>query len=102
MSTMRGTAVHVLVAFGLRAVFVATPLPINGVAFVLWAILAARWVRRARTHGRRAGAAELVVQLAAMSVLVLAAGSAPVKTVDGVKARRVSLPKQAFTVAELQ
>jgi hypothetical protein len=96
-------AVHILGTLGLGMVFVATPLPINFAALVIWAILVAGWVRRrARASGRRAGYAELVIQLATMSVLVLAAASAPGKIVDQVKAWHVTLPRQSMTIGELQ
>jgi hypothetical protein len=102
MSTVRVRAVHILATVGLGAVLVATPLPINLAALIIWAMLVARWVKRqAKARGRWAGAAELAIQFAIMSVLVLAAYSAPVKIVDHVKARRVILPKQAMTIDEV-
>jgi len=101
--SMVPAAVHILATLGFATAVVATPLPINFAAFALWAILVAGWVkRRTRASGRRAGAAELVVQLVTMSVLVLAAASAPGKVVDHVKARHVTLPRQAITIGELQ
>jgi hypothetical protein len=96
-------AVHILVTLGLATAVVATPLMINFAAFALWVIIVARWVkRRTRASGRRAGAAELVVHLVTMSVLVLAAASAPGKVVDQVKARHVAVPRQEMTIDELQ
>jgi hypothetical protein len=45
-----------LATLGLGTVFVATPLPINFAALVLWVILVVGWVKRqARARGRRAG-----------------------------------------------
>jgi hypothetical protein len=96
-------AFHVLATLGLGTALVATPIPINFAALVIWAILLARWVtRRVRESGQRAGATELVIQLVTMSVLVLAAASAPVKVTDQVKAWHITLPRQSMTIGELE
>jgi len=96
-------AAHLLAAVGLGAVVVATPLPINFAALIVWAILVGRWVRaQARARGGQAWAVELGMQLATMGALVLAAASAPGKVVDQVKARLVALPRREMTVAELR
>lgn len=96
-------AIRLLATLGLGAAVVAAPVPINFAALVAWALLVAGWVkRRVRAGGDRAGVAELAVQLAAMGVLVLAAAAAPVKVVDRVKARHVTLPQPAMRLGELQ
>jgi hypothetical protein len=102
MLRVRG-AVRVLSTLVLGTVVVAAPVPVNLAALILWAFLVVGWVkRRAGEGGRRAGTVELATQFVSMSVLVLAAASAPVKVVDRVKARRVLLPKQAMTIGELK
>jgi hypothetical protein len=96
-------AIHVVATLGLGAALVATPIPINVAAFVIWAILVAKWTRaRARASGPWAGGAELVAKSMIMCLLVLAAVAAPGKYVDQVKAQHITLPKQAMTIAELQ
>jgi hypothetical protein len=103
MSTPRVVAIHVLDAVALGAFVVAMPVGLNLAVFMIWAVVVAVWVtRQTRTHGPRSGAAELVTQLATMSVMVLAATWAPVKVVERVKARRVTLPRQAMTIGELR
>ncbi|MFO0950178.1 MAG: hypothetical protein U0835_03315 [Isosphaeraceae bacterium] len=75
----------------------------NVAAVAVWLYLVVRWVKQsARTGGRRAGGVECHAQVAAMSAVVLAAVLAPVKVVDEVKARRITLPKPVMTVAELR
>jgi len=103
MSSVRAAVFHFLAAVGFGAVLVAAILPINFAAFAIWAYLVPIWVRsQADEGGRWAGAAELVIQLTAMSAIVLVAVSAPCKIVDRVKARHMSLPRQTMTIAELQ
>jgi hypothetical protein len=103
MTKARAMAVHVLGSVGLDAVVVATPMPITQLATVGWVILVAIWVtRQTQARGRLAGVAEWMIQLAVMSVIVLAADSAPRKVVDRMKARRVTMARREMTIAELQ
>ena len=103
MSRVPAKAVRVLAAVGLGSVLVASSTLINLAAFIIWTILVVRWVKRQeRARGRRAGATELLIQLATMSVIVLIAALAPCKVVDRVKAQHVTLPSQVMTIAELR
>ena len=70
-------AIHLLVTVGLGVALVITPLPLNIVAIITWAVILVGWLRKARGPGN--GTAELVVHLVSMSVLVFAAACRPVQ-----------------------
>ncbi|WP_435015615.1 hypothetical protein TA3x_003159 [Tundrisphaera sp. TA3] len=92
---------HGLATLVLGGVAVVTPLPINLVAFGLWAWLVGRWARRPGRAGGRSGVAEWVVPAVLMIALLAAAEAAPVKVVDRMKARRIALPRRELTLGEM-
>ena len=96
-------ATHVLATLAVGAAAVVIPAQLGLILLIARVALVVRRVkRRAREVGRLAGAADLAVHLALMAAIVLAAGLAPVKTIDRVKARRITLTKPAWTVGELK
>jgi hypothetical protein len=96
-------ALHFLGTLVFGAIVVTTPAPIELGALGIWAFLVNMWMRRhRRASGRRAGTADLVIQLVSMIWVLAAAELAPCKTVDRVKARTMTVPLQAMTIGQLQ
>lgn len=100
---VRRTIFPILCALGIGAVIVIAPLPLNVAASVVWLVFVFKLVNSlAVTSGGWAAADALFIQIGTMSLVILAADLAPGKTVDQVKARTITLPKQAMTLAELE
>ena len=93
--THRSTRKRTLVVAGIGLAAVAASPPANAVLLAVGAAMATR----ALLVG--AGAAR-IVPAAVLIAIVVGAFFAPVKTIERVKARPLSMPKPAMTIAELR
>jgi hypothetical protein len=96
-------ALHVLVLLFFGWGMVATPLPLNFAALFVWAFVVWKWgTSWLGSHPQAYVNVPLLTQLFGMSAIVLLSAFAPGKIVEQQKARRIALPRQEMTVAELQ
>lgn len=102
MRSWRAAVLHLVVLAMFGSMVVAAPLPLNLAAFVAWAFVVRAWATRwSRSDRHPRGSGVFVIQSAGMTAIVLVAAFAPVKVVDRQKSRRITLPKQVMTLAEL-
>ena len=103
MFTLRDATIHAAIAIGFGAAIVATPIPINVAALVLWAVVVSRWAKsQAPTTDPLSGTRVIATQFVSMIVVVSAAAVAPVKTVEQRKAQYIELPQQVMSIAEME
>jgi hypothetical protein len=102
MLAWQAAILHVVTLGLFGSVVVATPIPLNLVAFVAWVFVVRGWTKRCSHRDRRPGVIGVpVIQFVGMTAIVLGAAIAPVKVVDRQKSRPITLPKQVMTLAEL-
>lgn len=102
MISWRASILHLatLALFGCSVI--ATIPPFNIVALIAWAFVVRAWASQqpGSEHPRRPKVV-WIIQVAGMSAIVLVAAYAPNKVVDQQMSRRITLPKQVMTLAEL-
>ena len=102
MLSWRAAAMHLVTLALFGSLVVATVPPLDLAALIAWAFVVRKWAARPSCSDRRRRFnVVVVIQVAGMIAVVAAAASAPVKVVDRQKSRRITLPKQVMTLAEL-
>ena len=102
MLSWRATRRHLATLALFGALVIATIPPFNIAALIAWAFIVRAWAsHQPDTEHRRRPKVVWILQGAGMSAIVLLATSAPNKVVDQQMSRRITLPKQVMTLAEL-